>query len=88
MSAEPFCKDCIHCIAPRRLFGLREPIWHDAKCANSIPRWTDKVSGKARAGDPDKCVWERAGGILRKPGGCGPEAIHFSPKNTAQEAGL
>lgn len=76
-NGERLCCDCRHVIAPRRWLGLAEPNWSDAKCAKSISSWTDNVTGATKYGDADKCFWERNGGILRKPGGCGPEALFF-----------
>lgn len=80
--ADRLCRDCRHIIAPRRWFGLAEPDWSSARCAKSIPSWTNKVTGAVEHGAADTCSWERIGGILRKPGGCGPEARYFQPKDS------
>lgn len=77
---ELLCKDCQHSYRswPNRLLGVK--IYQCRLPGNKRPDEYDPVTGKTTPGDYFSC------GISRLNSGvCGPQAIHWIPRNSRRD---
>lgn len=77
---ELLCKDCQHSYRswPDRLFGVK--IYQCRLPGNTQPDEYSPVTGKITKGKYISCGFSRM-----KSGVCGPQAIHWVPRNTRRD---